>query len=101
MVSHSLLEHQLQLVREINAPGLLHHKTSPSGGIQAHEFPDPDYFKNCNAELDGLGVLVRMARVRCKVECTFLGEPVWQLVRQMQRSRLTIRHFYTSKCSRG
>ncbi|KAL7438500.1 hypothetical protein ACHAXM_006273 [Skeletonema potamos] len=34
----------------------IHHKTSPSGGIQAHGFPDPDYFKNCNAELDGLGV---------------------------------------------
>mmetsp|Transcript_22663 Transcript_22663/g.29129 ORF Transcript_22663/g.29129 Transcript_22663/m.29129 type:complete len:198 (+) Transcript_22663:1-594(+) len=34
----------------------VHHKTSPSGGVQAHGFPDPDYFKNCNAELDGLGV---------------------------------------------
>eukprot|EP00984_Skeletonema_dohrnii_P013960 scaffold5845_cov73-Skeletonema_dohrnii-CCMP3373.AAC.2 len=34
----------------------IHHKTSPSGGVQAHGFPDPDYFNNCNAELDGLGV---------------------------------------------
>jgi len=34
----------------------VHHKTSPSGGVQAHGFPDPDYFNNCNAELDVLGV---------------------------------------------
>eukprot|EP00985_Skeletonema_marinoi_P004726 scaffold2051_cov139-Skeletonema_marinoi.AAC.10 len=34
----------------------IHHKTSHSRGVQAHGFPDPDYFNNCNAELDGLGV---------------------------------------------
>ena len=31
----------------------IHHKTSISG---THGFPDPSYFYNCNAELDGLGV---------------------------------------------
>ena len=34
----------------------VHHKTSPSGGVRAHGFPDPDYFDNCHGELDGLGV---------------------------------------------
>lgn len=26
------------------------------GGVHAHGYPDPDYFKNCNDEMDGLGV---------------------------------------------
>ena len=34
----------------------IHHKTSRTGGVQAHGFPDPNYFSNCNAELDALGV---------------------------------------------
>mmetsp|Transcript_14838 Transcript_14838/g.26967 ORF Transcript_14838/g.26967 Transcript_14838/m.26967 type:complete len:660 (+) Transcript_14838:184-2163(+) len=34
----------------------VHHKTSPFGGATAHGFPDPDYFANCNGELDALGV---------------------------------------------
>ena len=34
----------------------IHHKTSPSGGVQAHGYPDPDYFKNCNTEMDSMGV---------------------------------------------
>ena len=32
----------------------IHHRTSPSGG--AFSFPDPNYFHNCNEELDALGV---------------------------------------------
>ena len=34
----------------------IHHKTSLSGGMQRHGFPDPNYFVNCNEELDGVGV---------------------------------------------
>ena len=34
----------------------IHHKTSLSGGIRAHGFPDANYFLNCNKELDGVGV---------------------------------------------
>jgi len=34
----------------------IHHKSRPSGGIQAHGFPDESYFLNCNKELDSLGV---------------------------------------------
>ena len=34
----------------------IHHKTSPSGGTQSHGFPDPEYFRNCNGELDGVSV---------------------------------------------
>jgi len=34
----------------------IHHKTSPTGGQYAHGFPDPNYFANCNAELDNAGV---------------------------------------------
>mmetsp|Transcript_29909 Transcript_29909/g.63431 ORF Transcript_29909/g.63431 Transcript_29909/m.63431 type:complete len:409 (+) Transcript_29909:112-1338(+) len=34
----------------------VHHKTSPSGGTRAHGYPDPDYFHNCNGELDGISV---------------------------------------------
>mmetsp|Transcript_12094 Transcript_12094/g.25764 ORF Transcript_12094/g.25764 Transcript_12094/m.25764 type:complete len:598 (-) Transcript_12094:420-2213(-) len=34
----------------------IHHKTSPSGGTRAYGYPDPNYFENCNGELDGLGV---------------------------------------------
>ena len=34
----------------------IHHKTSPTGGSQGHGYPDPDYFDNCNGELDSLGV---------------------------------------------
>lgn len=32
----------------------IHHKTSPTAG--PHGWPDPNYFQNCNAELDQLGV---------------------------------------------
>jgi deltex-like protein len=32
----------------------IHHKTSPTGG--PHGFPDPNFFANCNAELDNAGV---------------------------------------------
>lgn len=34
----------------------IHHKTSRTGGVRSHGFPDADYFNNCNAELDALGV---------------------------------------------
>ncbi|KAL7526487.1 hypothetical protein ACHAXR_001512, partial [Thalassiosira sp. AJA248-18] len=34
----------------------IHHKTSPSGGVRKHGFPDTDYFVNCNSELDTHGV---------------------------------------------
>ena len=34
--------------------GSIHHKTSLSGG--AHGFPDENYFRNCNEDLDALGV---------------------------------------------
>ena len=34
--------------------GTIHHKTSPSNG--PHGFPDPNYFSNCNSELDNAGV---------------------------------------------
>mmetsp|Transcript_7113 Transcript_7113/g.12892 ORF Transcript_7113/g.12892 Transcript_7113/m.12892 type:complete len:594 (-) Transcript_7113:215-1996(-) len=34
----------------------VHHKTSTHGGAQGHGYPDPDYFGNCNRELDSLGV---------------------------------------------
>jgi deltex-like protein len=34
----------------------IHHKTSPSGGVMRHGFPDPSYFLNVGDELDGLGV---------------------------------------------
>ena len=36
--------------------GSIHHKTSISGGISSHGFPDGLYFTNCHSELDGLGV---------------------------------------------
>ena len=32
----------------------IHHKTSLSRG--AHGYPDPNYFRNCNVELNALGV---------------------------------------------
>ncbi|KAL7523187.1 hypothetical protein ACHAXR_000059, partial [Thalassiosira sp. AJA248-18] len=34
----------------------IHHKTSTSGGVTKHGFPDESYFSNCNEELDGLDV---------------------------------------------
>ena len=34
----------------------IHHKTSLSGGIARHGYPDPSYFANCNDELDMLSV---------------------------------------------
>jgi deltex-like protein len=34
----------------------VHHKTKRSDGAHVHGFPDPNYFKNCNDELDGLHV---------------------------------------------
>ena len=34
----------------------VHHKTSPHGG--PHGYPDPNFFANCNAELNALGVPV-------------------------------------------
>ena len=34
----------------------IHHKTSPSGGVTRHGFPDSNYFANVNEELDGLRV---------------------------------------------
>jgi len=34
----------------------IHHKTSTEGGVEKHGFPDPNYFVNCNSELDSLGV---------------------------------------------
>lgn len=34
----------------------IHHKTSLSGGIRRHGFPDEGFFLNCNEELDALGV---------------------------------------------
>jgi len=34
----------------------IHHKTKIYGGIKSHGFPDPNYFINCNKELDGLNV---------------------------------------------
>lgn len=34
----------------------IHHKTSRRGGIHCHGFPDPNYFMNCNEELDNLGI---------------------------------------------
>jgi len=34
--------------------GTIHHKTSPTNG--PHGFPDPNYFSNCNSELDNAGV---------------------------------------------
>jgi hypothetical protein len=34
----------------------IHHKTQISGGIRSHGFPDPNYFTNCNKELDTLNV---------------------------------------------
>ena len=34
----------------------IHHKTSPTGGVQSHGFPDPNFFTNCNDELDALNV---------------------------------------------
>ncbi|GFH53331.1 hypothetical protein CTEN210_09807 [Chaetoceros tenuissimus] len=34
----------------------IHHKTSLSGGLSCHGFPDPNYFVNCNEELNNLGV---------------------------------------------
>ncbi len=34
----------------------IHHKSSLSGGVRCHGYPDDKYFTNCNAELDGLGV---------------------------------------------
>ena len=39
----------------------IHHKTSHSGGIRSHGFPDLDYFQNCNKALDGLSVLPAQA----------------------------------------
>lgn len=55
----------------------IHHKTSPSGGVQAHGFPDPNYFKNCNAELDGLGVPIILERMARRREvCNYQVSPV-------------------------
>jgi deltex-like protein len=34
----------------------IHHKSQPSGGLRLHGFPDPNYFDNCNKELDSLNV---------------------------------------------
>jgi deltex len=34
----------------------IHHKTALSGGVQSHGFPDPNFFENCNNELDALCV---------------------------------------------
>ena len=34
----------------------VHHKTSLSGGLERHGYPDLSYFINCNEELDALGV---------------------------------------------
>ena len=34
----------------------IHHKTSTSGGTSRHGWPDPNFFNNCNGELDALGV---------------------------------------------
>lgn len=34
----------------------IHHKTSRTGGVYCHGFPDPAYFHNCNDELDALNV---------------------------------------------
>lgn len=34
----------------------IHHKTSHTGGVVSHGFPDPSYFINCNEELDGVDV---------------------------------------------
>lgn len=34
----------------------IHHKTSKFGGVQSHGYPDPDFFLNCNEELDSLFV---------------------------------------------
>jgi len=34
----------------------IHHKTSLSGGVGCHGYPDPYYFVNCNVELDQIGV---------------------------------------------
>ena len=34
----------------------IHHKTSLGGGLSCHGFPDPNYFVNCNEELDNSGV---------------------------------------------
>lgn len=34
----------------------IHHKTSLHGGTRLHGFPDPNYFVNCNKELDSLHV---------------------------------------------
>lgn len=34
----------------------IHHKTSRSGGVRSHGFPDTSYITNCNRELDAAGV---------------------------------------------
>ncbi|KAL7531827.1 hypothetical protein ACHAXR_004260, partial [Thalassiosira sp. AJA248-18] len=34
----------------------IHHKTSTTGGVERHGYPDPGYFINCNEELNGIGV---------------------------------------------
>lgn len=34
----------------------IHHKTSVSGGLRSHGFPDPNFFQFCNMELDSLSV---------------------------------------------
>ena len=34
----------------------IHHKSSPTGGVTSHGFPDPGYFVNCNEELDSVNV---------------------------------------------
>lgn len=36
--------------------GSIHHKTHTSRGVGCHGFPDPNYFENCNKELDYLNV---------------------------------------------
>jgi hypothetical protein len=36
--------------------GSVHFKSQKQGGVAVHGWPDPDYFKNINSELDGLGV---------------------------------------------
>ena len=37
----------------------IHHKTSLHGGTRLHGFPDPNYFVNCNKELDSLQAFCR------------------------------------------
>jgi len=36
--------------------GSIHHKTSQTGGLVSHGFPDDQYISNCNNELDSAGI---------------------------------------------